>query len=208
MRVEEHTAQLEPEKGRDYQNKFKSGDINMLSCSTTFELGVDLGDLQAVVMSNIPPTVANYKQRAGRAGRRSGGTAFILAWAANRPHDQTYFKAPAEIISGHVRVPYIDIRNPVVFQRHVNAVLLSEFLRYCSDSASSYEKTVSAFFDAQTPAGPYYDQLPGWRTAHEPRLLSLLARYARASAQALEPANFCRHLSSSCRITVTLTTRR
>lgn len=188
MRIEEHTAQLEPEKGRDYQNKFKSGDINMLSCSTTFELGIDLGDLQAVVMSNIPPTVANYKQRAGRAGRRAGGTAFILAWAANRPHDQTYFKAPAEIIAGRVRVPYIDVRNPVVFQRHVNAVLLSEFLRYCKDSFSVYEKAISAFFDVQSPTGPYYDRLPLWRDERQGHLLALLGRYAQTAGQNTDPA--------------------
>ena len=120
MRIEEHTAQLDPQKGRTYQNQFKNGDINMLSCSTTFEMGIDLGDLQAVVMSNIPPTVANYKQRAGRAGRRASGTAFILAWASNRPHDQTYFKTPAEIIGGQVRVPFIDIQNPIIF----NAILM------------------------------------------------------------------------------------
>jgi hypothetical protein len=105
MRVEEHTAQLDSAKGREYQGAFKKGDINVLSCSTTFEMGIDLGDLQGVVMSNIPPTVANYKQRAGRAGRRSSGTAFILAWASLSPHDQTYFSLPSEIISGRVRVP-------------------------------------------------------------------------------------------------------
>lgn len=81
IRVEEHTAQLESSKGREYQENFKSGDINVLSCSTTFEMGIDLGDLQAVVMSNIPPTVANYRQRAGRAGRRAGGAAFKIGRA-------------------------------------------------------------------------------------------------------------------------------
>src|SRR5690606_39971147 len=68
MRVEEHTAQLDSDKGRQYQEDFKRGNINVLSCSTTFEMGIDLGDLQAIVLSNVPPTVANYKQRAGRAG--------------------------------------------------------------------------------------------------------------------------------------------
>ena len=96
LRVEEHTAQLTPEKGRDYQDKFKDGDINVLSCSTTFEMGIDLGDLQAVVMSNVPPTVANYRQRSGRAGRRAGGAAFILTWTSDRPHDQSYFRNPGE----------------------------------------------------------------------------------------------------------------
>ncbi len=186
MRIEEHTAQLSPEKGRDYQNKFKNGDINMLSCSTTFEMGIDLGDLQAVVMSNIPPTVANYKQRAGRAGRRVSGTAFILAWASNRPHDQTYFKTPAEIISGRVRVPFLDVQNFIIIQRHVNAVLLSEFLRYCAKK-SGYNKTVGAFFDEQTANGAYYQQFPQWLKEQQDYLLNLLAQYAAAVNQTIKP---------------------
>lgn len=43
MRVEEHTAQLDQDKGRSYQDAFKAGDVNVLSCSTTFEMGIDLG---------------------------------------------------------------------------------------------------------------------------------------------------------------------
>jgi ATP-dependent helicase YprA (DUF1998 family) len=163
MRVEEHTAQLQPEQGRKYQASFKNGDVNMLSCSTTFEMGIDLGDLQAVVMSNIPPTVANYKQRAGRAGRRTSGTAFILAWAGDRPHDQTYFKNPAEIISGRVRIPYLDVDNPIITQRHINALLLSRFLRYCA-TQTKYVDTAQAFFEGDeengTPA--YWNWLPDW----------------------------------------------
>jgi ATP-dependent helicase YprA (DUF1998 family) len=188
MRVEEHTAQLDPEKGRDYQNQFKSGNINMLSCSTTFEMGIDLGDLQAVVMSNIPPTVANYKQRAGRSGRRASGTAFILAWASNRPHDQTYFKSPAEIISGRVRVPFIDVQNPIIIQRHVNAVLLSEFLRYC-EKQSGYSKNVGFFFDEQTPDGAYYSLLSYWMTAEYDYLLDLLGKYTAVVKNAVDPSH-------------------
>lgn len=187
MRVEEHTAQLDPEKGRDYQNQFKSGNINMLSCSTTFEMGIDLGDLQAVVMSNIPPTVANYKQRAGRSGRRASGTAFILAWASNRPHDQTYFKAPAEIISGRVRVPFIDVQNPIIIQRHINAVLLSEFLRYC-EKQSGYSKNVGSFFDEQTPNGAYYSLLSQWMSMEHDYLVDLLGRYTAVVKGAIDPS--------------------
>ncbi len=187
MRVEEHTAQLDPQKGRRYQNLFKNGDINMLSCSTTFEMGIDLGDLQAVVMSNIPPTVANYKQRAGRAGRRTSGTAFILAWASNRPHDQAYFKTPAEIINGRVRVPYLDVQNKVILQRHVNAILLSEFLRYCA-AQRAYDKTVGAFFDEQTAGGSYYSMFSQWLSAQEARLLQLLENYAIAVNHAIDPS--------------------
>src|SRR5262249_33119186 len=154
------------------------GDINMLSCSTTFEMGIDLGDLQAVVMSNVPPSVANYRQRAGRAGRRARGTAFILVWASNRPHDQSYFKAPPEMIGGAVRVPFIDVQNPIIIQRHVNAILFSEFVRYC-EANGGYESTLSAFFDPQSVGGGYYQHLPKWLETHREALLELVARYGK-----------------------------
>jgi cytochrome c553 len=186
MRVEEHTAQLDPEKGRDYQNRFKSGEINMLSCSTTFEMGIDLGDLQAVVMSNIPPTVANYKQRAGRAGRRTSGTAFILAWASNRPHDQTYFKTPTEIINGRVRVPYLNVQNRIIIRRHVNAVLLSEFLRDCA-ARQEYNKNVGVFYDAQTPSGSMFAQLPSFLQGQHDYLEMLLTKFSTAVHNIVDP---------------------
>jgi ATP-dependent helicase YprA (DUF1998 family) len=161
MRVEEHTAQLAPEKGRKYQDKFRDGDINVLSCSTTFEMGIDLGDLQSVVMSNVPPTVANYRQRSGRAGRRVGGTAFILTWADERPHDQAYFKNPIEIIQGSIKVPYIAIDNPVIEQRHMNAVILSAFLRYRKTSGHTELSKVKPFFDPTQPER-HYEALEAW----------------------------------------------
>ena len=64
MKVSEHTAQWGPRKAAEIQQQFMDGVVNVLSCSTTFELGVDVGDLQAVLMRNVPPTTANYIQRA------------------------------------------------------------------------------------------------------------------------------------------------
>ena len=69
MLAQEHTAQLSTEYAAEVQTKFVKGEINVLSCSTTFELGVDVGELETVFMKNVPPTPANYAQRAGRAGR-------------------------------------------------------------------------------------------------------------------------------------------
>ncbi|MFC1878911.1 DEAD/DEAH box helicase [Chloroflexota bacterium] len=162
MRVEEHTAQLESEKGRLYQQEFKKGNINVLSCSTTFEMGIDLGDLQGIVLSNVPPTVANYKQRAGRAGRRTSGTAFILSWASDRPHDQAYFTAPTGIINGQVRVPHLATQNEFILQRHVNAILFSAFMRYRKSEGYDALMRVGPFFDSQVVSQPHYDGMEIW----------------------------------------------
>lgn len=176
MRVEEHTAQLTSKKGQEYQDGFKKGDVNILSCSTTFEMGIDLGDLQAVVMSNIPPSVSNYKQRAGRAGRRINGTAFILSWASDRPHDQTYYRNPTEIISGNVRIPYLAMENPVIARRHFNAILLSAFLLERAKTRQDLTK-VGPFFDSQTIDGPHIDSLTPWLNQHEGILIEILKTY-------------------------------
>ena len=177
MRVEEHTAQLESKKGRRYQNDFKRGNINVLSCSTTFEMGIDLGDLQGIVLSNIPPTVANYKQRAGRAGRRTSGTAFILSWASDRPHDQTYFTAPTGIINGHVRVPHITTQNEFILQRHINAILFSSFMRYRKSEGYDDLLRVGPFFDSQVVDQPHYDGMEKWLSTQQESINYLLSTF-------------------------------
>lgn len=175
IRVEEHTAQLDSSKGRQYQEEFRDGEINALSCSTTFEMGIDLGDLQAIVMSNVPPTVANYRQRAGRAGRRASGTAFILTWASDRPHDQTYFSSPADIIRGQVRVPKIELDNQFIRRRHINAILLSAFLRYRRTAGHEDLNRIGSFFDVQEAVGePHYQYLEKWLELRQPEIITLL----------------------------------
>ncbi|MBM4088172.1 MAG: DEAD/DEAH box helicase, partial [Planctomycetes bacterium] len=78
--VKEHTAQLTNECGKEYQRQFMRGEINVLSSSTTFEMGVDVGALKAVLMRNVPPTTSSYIQRAGRAGRRKDGVSVALTF--------------------------------------------------------------------------------------------------------------------------------
>lgn len=169
IKVEEHTAQLSPEEGQRYQKEFKNGKINVLSCSTTFEMGVNLGDLQAVSLSNVPPTVANYRQRAGRAGRNTSGTSYIMTWASDRPHDQSYFDDPAEIISGDVRVPSIDVSNELITQRHINALLLGDFLkfRHSQGIEPSDLKYCRDFFNENSVKKPHIEFLESWKKERE-----------------------------------------
>ena len=89
LHIKEHTAQLGREEQQKYQEMFVNKEINALSCSTTFEMGVDVGDLETVYLRNMPPSPANYVQRAGRAGRGKNAAAFSLTYAKLSSHDFT-----------------------------------------------------------------------------------------------------------------------
>lgn len=151
LAVEEHTAQWNSDEAAKIQQRFVDGELNALSCSTTFELGVDVGDLQAVLLRNVPPTTANYVQRAGRAGRRTDSAAFVLTFAQRRSHDLSYYAEPERMVSGRVRVPYIVLDNEKIIRRHAQAVLLAAFFRKYARSGG-YCGSVGEFFDPQAPS--------------------------------------------------------
>lgn len=109
--IKEHTAQLDRKQAKQYQLDFMNKKINILSSSTTFELGVDLGSLETVFMRNVPPTPANYVQRAGRAGRRKESAAYILTYCGINSHDYTYFSEPEKMISGQIDPPCFNVLN-------------------------------------------------------------------------------------------------
>ncbi len=109
--AEEHTAQWVSTKAAEVQKDFIIGKVNVLSSSTTFELGVDVGDLNAVVLRNMPPSSANYIQRAGRAGRRTDSIAMVVTYAQRRPHDLMFYESPETMVSGKIRPPIISLKN-------------------------------------------------------------------------------------------------
>lgn len=150
MDVSEHTAQLKTEYAAEVQNKFINGDINVLSCSTTFELGVDVGELETVFMKNMPPTPANYAQRAGRAGRRLDSTAYALTYSRLASHDFSNFSDPYKMISGIVKPPYFEINNEKIARRHMYACALSAFWKKYNE----YFRTVNDFFFENEIPGP------------------------------------------------------
>jgi hypothetical protein len=151
IEVREHTAQLTNTLGADHQHQFMEGSVNVLSSSTTFEMGVDVGQLKAVFLRNVPPTPANYIQRAGRAGRRREGAAFAITYSRSIPHDQTHFLQPENIVHGEVPVPRISLANRRLTQRHVNSFLLGGFLRSPEAGVQDDQITVGQFFLERAP---------------------------------------------------------
>ena len=149
MQAQEHTAQLTSQAAAELQNMFIEGAVNILSCSTTFELGVDVGELETVFMRNMPPSAANYIQRAGRAGRRADSTAFVLTFAQRRSHDLTHFHEPWRMVSGEIRAPYFSLDNMKIILRHVFATALSAFWSH----NEKYFGTVEDFFFGEEGTG-------------------------------------------------------
>jgi hypothetical protein len=128
LRIEEHTAQLAKSRGSNYQRAFAEGNINILSCSTTFEMGVDLGDLSCVFLNGMPPSVANYRQRAGRAGRRPGSPSYVLTFLGNRDHDRYFWEHPEQLLFARLEEPKIYLENPIFRARHLRAEAFHDFL--------------------------------------------------------------------------------
>lgn len=142
MIAEEHTAQLKQDDASNVQQRFIKGEINVLSCSTTFELGVDLGELETIFLRNVPPEPSNYIQRSGRAGRRLDSVGFTLTFAQLRSHDLTYFKEPEKMVEGRIIPPVVEIRNEKIVRRHLHSIVLARFFREYQD----YFGDVDSFF--------------------------------------------------------------
>jgi len=143
--VKEHTAQLAKKDALDYQQQFIRKEINALSCSTTFEMGVDVGDLETVFLRNIPPLASNYAQRVGRAGRSIDAAAFALTFARLSSHDFTFFDNPKEMINGMIYPPSFNLDNEKILKRHIYAVALSLYLKINTDlySANNAKKFIN-----------------------------------------------------------------
>ena len=151
LSVEEHTAQLNYRDVddasttiEDFERRFRDilvkptdTSVDVLSSTTTMEVGIDIGSLVAVGLRNVPPLRQNYQQRAGRAGRRGSAVSTVVTYAQNSPHDSHYFERPEPIISGEPTLPGVDTENPKIIERHIRAQLIHAYFHSHSQGGAS-----------------------------------------------------------------------
>lgn len=144
----EHTAQLNAPQSEDVFSKAEENEllfqdvemslpgeksnrtaIDVLSSTTTMEVGIDIGALTGVALRNMPPARSNYQQRAGRAGRRGNAVATVIAFGSSDSHDEHYFSNAKEMIRGAVVDPALTLDNPELARRHIRAYLLQAYHR-------------------------------------------------------------------------------
>ena len=153
----EHSAQVPQGEREKVEQEFKKpqGRHNCLVATPTLELGVDIGPLEMVLMRNVPPSPANYSQRAGRAGRRHRIGA-VFSYCRDVQHDQYFYRDPPEMISGQVRIPGFSMRNEPLIRKHVHSAVVTE-LRSDPEAkdvlAEAFPTYISSYFGEEPEAG-------------------------------------------------------
>ena len=177
--AEEHTGLLATEERERVERCFKQSehadDPNVLTCTSTLEMGIDIGDLSSTMLCSIPPSTASYLQRIGRAGR-STGTALIVSVVNQQPHDLFFYARPMEMLKGKVDPPgcWLD----------ASAVLVRQYLGYCFDCATREDilkqipGSCGQLVDDLNSANGHIPSAMAWVTANEMELQEgFLKRY-------------------------------
>jgi DEAD/DEAH box helicase domain-containing protein len=155
LRSAEHSAQQKSSKLKMFEKAFKKDFLNVLNCSTTMEMGVDIGALTMVAMNNAPPSTANYLQRAGRAGRRGETTSIVLTFCKANPHGERIFSHPKWPFDTPIPVPRVALESIPIVSRHLNAYLLANYLNNMLSKESLPKLKAGKFFISDTNVAVY-----------------------------------------------------
>ena len=121
----DHTGQVRVNDRKEIEEQFRNAAIQVMFCSPTMELGIDIADLAVVHMRNVPPNPANYAQRSGRAGRKGQGALILTFCSKKSAHDQHFFRHKMDMITGKVTPQKLDLLNPELLRSHLHAACLS-----------------------------------------------------------------------------------
>ena len=196
----EHTAQLNAPQNEDVFSKAEENEllfqdialgertdssraIDVLSSTTTMEVGIDIGTLSGVALRNMPPGRANYQQRSGRAGRRGNAVATVVAFGGADSHDEHYFTNPDGMIRGDVVDPKLTLDNPDIVRRHIRAFVLQSYHQDRIQGVDPDQKhdlfsvlgTVAQFRDRASVLNR--EDLATWLGQHENRLRSRVSSW-------------------------------
>jgi len=170
IKAEEHSGQVAGEERRKIEIDFRDPEnpLNVLICTPTMELGIDIGHLSAVTLRNVPPSPSNYAQRAGRAGR-SGQPSLISVFAgvgaARGPHDQYFYRFPEKMISGAIAAPRFRLDNPFLLKTHIHALVLETMGKAGAERMPSRPDELLDLELENYPLQP--DLAAAWRTGLE-----------------------------------------
>jgi very-short-patch-repair endonuclease len=183
VHAQEHSGQVPGKERRALEIRFRDPDdpLNVLVCTPTMELGIDIGHLNAVMLRNVPPSPSNYAQRAGRAGR-SGQPSLITVFAgvgaARGPHDQYFYRFPEKMIAGAIAAPRFQLDNQALITAHIHALVLETM------GLREVEKLYSQPQQLLNLDDPNYPLQADWRAAYQ----AGVQRYFDAIVTAIEQA--------------------
>lgn len=219
----EHTAQLNAPQNDDVFSKAEENEllfqdialagsaagsrstaIDVLSSTTTMEVGIDLGALSGVALRNMPPGRANYQQRAGRAGRRGNAVATVVAFGSADSHDEHYFSEPDGMIRGDVVDPRLTLDNREIARRHIRAFLLQNYHQDRLPEVDPSQRhdlfsvlgTVSEFRNGKSVLNR--DDFAAWLAEHEARLQRRVASWIPEELSAADREALLAEMKDDC----------